>query len=437
MSSRVRPRFAAIALLVFLVVASPAGATTLSPFIDLQEPGLALVEDGAGLRADGTATIQLTIPGTVRAALLYWNGRDTACPEVAGSCVVPFQPYLDQQIVFDGTSITGTLIGSEEQPTLNINNIGYFADVTSLVSAGGLGLRTFSITDGNGALNFDIREGISLIVLYTDPVDSATYRVQLQDGLDFVWASDPDPGDSRVTTAITFNHGSQAGVRAAELFVVAGDGDAALNEQIDVSGNASILNTLDQTEGVAWDSESYPLTIAGGVASTTVQLLSNGTTPDDFLWEVVALRTVAAAASPTIQLSSATYSAIEESGTVTVTVTRTSSAGTASVTLTTSDGTATSPLDYTGFSTLVNFPDGVASVDVAITIVNDALLEGNETFNVTLSGPSSTYLLGTPSSAVVTIVEAADAPPIPMLSPLALLLFCSVLAAVGILVLRK
>lgn len=412
----IRPVLAAIAVLLFSDV-RPAYATAMSPFIDVQGAGLAVVEDGAGLRADGTATIQLTIPGTVRAALLYWNGRDLACPEVAGACVVPSEPYLDQQLIFDGTPITGTLVGTEEQPTLNINNIGYFADVTSLVSAGGTGLRTFAIADGNAASNLDVREGISLVVLYTDATDPAAYRVILWDGLDFAWASDPDAGATRETTAATLNHGAQAGTRAAELFIIAGDGDPALTEQIDVSGNPPILNTLDSTEGIAWDSESYPITIAGGAASTTVQLLSNGASPDEFLWEVVALRVVVAAASPTIQLSSPTYSASEDSGTATVTVTRSSGAGTASVTLSTSDGTATTPGDYASLSTLVNFADGVTSVDVSLPLVNDATPESSETFNVTLTAPSSTYLLGTPSAAEVTILDTDVAMTIQLSSP--------------------
>ena len=82
-----------------------------------------------------------------------------------------------------------------------------------------------------------------------------------------------------------------------------------------------------------------------------------------------------------LQLSAATYSVAENGGTATITVTRTGgSAGAVGVTLATSNGTATAPADYTAVSQTVSFAAGdTASKTVSIPIVDDALVEGNET----------------------------------------------------------
>src|ERR1043165_9739661 len=86
--------------------APAAGATPLAPFIDLQEQGLTAVQDGVGLRglASGPASLNVTVGGPVRFALLYWNGRDRPAPTSGGVCVIPSQPYRDQVLVFNGNA---------------------------------------------------------------------------------------------------------------------------------------------------------------------------------------------------------------------------------------------------------------------------------------------------------------------------------------------
>ena len=139
-----------------LILSAAGNSTALAPFIDLQEAGLTAVDDGEGLMLwDHTtpATLDVTIGGNVRFALLYWAGRERPCDFNGSTCTFS-QPYKDQQMVFNGTPLTGTVIGTESQPASAggpILNIGYFADVTSLVSAAGPGSHTFTFSDGNGA----------------------------------------------------------------------------------------------------------------------------------------------------------------------------------------------------------------------------------------------------------------------------------------------
>jgi hypothetical protein len=76
------------------------------------------------------------------------------------------------------------------------------------------------------------------------------------------------------------------------------------------------------------------------------------------------------------------------------------------VDFTTSDGTATVGSDYTSVTQTLTFADGDATdKTVTIPILDDALIEGDETVNLMLSNPTGGASLGTPSSAVLTIVD--------------------------------
>lgn len=120
---------------------------------------------------------------------------------------------------------------------------------------------------------------------------------------------------------------------------------------------------------------------------------------------------------PSIQLSSATYSASEGGGTATVTVTRTNATeNPVSVNFATSDGTATggacgsfSGNDYVPASGTLNFAAGDTSKTFNVSICDDNLFESSETVNVALNtivGAS----IGTPNTAILTIAENDTAP---------------------------
>jgi hypothetical protein len=117
-----------------------------------------------------------------------------------------------------------------------------------------------------------------------------------------------------------------------------------------------------------------------------------------------------------LQFSSATYSVGEAGPVATITVTRTGGTdGTVTAQYATSNGTATggascgAGVDYVNTAGTVTFVNGDASETFTVPICNDALVEANETFNVTLSGPTGGAVIGSPSAAVVTIIDD-DAP---------------------------
>ena len=296
-----RMRVQVLLMLTMTFIAAMAGATPLAPFIDLQEKGLTLATDGKGLTGWGGVPHNLTVNvgGPVRFALLYWAGRERPCEELpaagSGDCSAVAQPFKDQEITFDGNSITGTIIGTETQPVTGggpILNIGYFADVTSIVSAKGAGTHSFVFGDGNAASNLWRLNGASLIVGYTTPGDNNWYRVLVQDGLDFAFGPDPTPGDTRVTAPITFNHGANLSPRTAEFHITMGDGKDNRPDNVKISNNATIFNANDGSSGLDWDQDNHSINIPAGVGGTTVQVFSepNNQNPDSLLWQVAALR---------------------------------------------------------------------------------------------------------------------------------------------------
>jgi hypothetical protein len=287
-----------LTILALLAFSAAANATHLAPFIDLQQQGLSMSHDGKGLWNWGGGPVNLTvnINGPVRFALLYWAGRERPCTLDGSGTTCPYtQPYKDQVMNFNGTPLTGTVIGDETQPVSAggpILNIGYYADVTGIVSAAGTGSQTFTFSDGDGASNLWRLDGVGLLVAYQDGTDLNTYRILVQDGLDFAYGDDPTPGENRVTTPVVFNHGTNFSDRAADLLLFAGDGDANRPDNTTISNNPTQYNILNSLQGPEYNTIPLSITIPSGVGTTTVQMNSApaGQNPDSLLWQVAALR---------------------------------------------------------------------------------------------------------------------------------------------------
>lgn len=120
--------------------------------------------------------------------------------------------------------------------------------------------------------------------------------------------------------------------------------------------------------------------------------------------------------TPCVGLSAATYTVNEGAGHIDVTVTRTgNTTAAATVNYATTDGSATQKGDFIIALGTLDFAAGEMSKTIPIFITDDAFVEGDETFSLTLSDPSSGNLTGTPASAVITITDndaAAAANPI-------------------------
>jgi hypothetical protein len=121
----------------------------------------------------------------------------------------------------------------------------------------------------------------------------------------------------------------------------------------------------------------------------------------------ITLFVVPRSASPTPSLSIADVSVGEgASGSTSATFTIGLSAASSqavTVDFATANGTATAGSDYTATSGTVTFTPGQASRTVVVAVLGDTTIEGDETFNVTLTGPTNATLAD--GQAVGTIVN--------------------------------
>ncbi|NOT13417.1 MAG: S8 family serine peptidase [Methylococcaceae bacterium] len=106
----------------------------------------------------------------------------------------------------------------------------------------------------------------------------------------------------------------------------------------------------------------------------------------------------------TVQFSTATYSINEPRPAATITVTRTG--GTASgvtVDYTMSNGTATTGADYTALVGTLTFGAGEISKTFTVPILDDQLVEGNETVSLELINPTGGATFGIQRNSILTI----------------------------------
>ena len=131
-------------------------------------------------------------------------------------------------------------------------------------------------------------------------------------------------------------------------------------------------------------------------------------------------------AAPTLNFASATSSVAENvsGGTLSIPVTITNPSATTATTVTvavaTAGGTATSGTDYTITTGTLTFPAGSSTnQDAVLTIIDDVLVEGNETINLILMGASTGAVIGANATHTVTIIDNEVAPEISFGSPVA------------------
>lgn len=107
-----------------------------------------------------------------------------------------------------------------------------------------------------------------------------------------------------------------------------------------------------------------------------------------------------------LQFSAENYRASETAGSAVITVVRAGgSDGPVSVNFSTGNGTATAGSDYTATSGTLSFGDGETSKTFSVTILDDTIVEGDETVNLTLSNPTGSATLGSPATATLTILD--------------------------------
>jgi hypothetical protein len=125
-----------------------------------------------------------------------------------------------------------------------------------------------------------------------------------------------------------------------------------------------------------------------------------------------AFHSLAVVAPPaTVTCDQASQSVAENAGPAQVTVTRGGNvANTASVHYARTSGTATPGADFTLDAGTLTFAPGQTSRTIPVTIVDDAVMEPDETIVITLSAPGPGVVLGAQTATTVTI-RASDQQP--------------------------
>ncbi|MDX6611404.1 MAG: hypothetical protein QOD75_590 [Blastocatellia bacterium] len=194
---------------------------------------------------------------------------------------------------------------------------------------------------------------------------------------------------------------TQASGTGTEIFVT----------KFNAAGSALTYSTYFGSSGsetalaVALDSANS-MYLTGRTTSTTyptlnpVQSTNAGGTFDVFVTKI------SDPPAGTVQFSAATYSVTEEVTQVAITLTRSGDlSSAATVDYVTSDGTAIQRTDYTIGAGTVRWAAGDgASKSIRLLITEDAYVEGNESFTVTLNTPVGATI-GAQGSATVTITD--------------------------------
>jgi uncharacterized delta-60 repeat protein len=125
-----------------------------------------------------------------------------------------------------------------------------------------------------------------------------------------------------------------------------------------------------------------------GIASATLLIVENDFSSGRFIW------------------SSSTYTSAEGDTNVVVTVLRTNgSSGVVTVRVHTLENTAVGGSDYLPYDNVLTFAEGDIAKSVNIPIVDDLLVEADETFDVRLSDPTGGATLGSLTNAQVFILN--------------------------------
>jgi hypothetical protein len=213
--------------------------------------------------------INIEVPGTVKRALLYWEGESShGTPHGA----------IDSMIV-NGVPKYGIMIGG---PTKFFSSGGngdiifqsYRADVTDLVVEGANTL-ILEGTDFDYPVD-DAADGAGLLVIYENEGNDS--EVYVRDGQDLAYHG--FSGELRYTEPQVFTFEATDYDRTAQLILLVGSVACGStyrpNEAIIISGGVEtiVYDPLGGHDGCEWDTETLEVTIPAGATSLSVEIVS-------------------------------------------------------------------------------------------------------------------------------------------------------------------
>jgi Ca2+-binding RTX toxin-like protein len=275
--------------------------------------------------------------------------------------------------------------------------------------------KTFTIP----IVNDSIYEGSETITLsLTNASSGVNFGAQNTANLTIIDDDTPVPGTLAFSSA-NYSVNEDGTVYAQVTVIRTGGSDGSVGATITLANGSA-------TESEDYNSNSIAVNFANGETSKTITIpivndtvyesnetinltLTNATGGASLGTQTTATLTIFDndAKPGTLAFSSTTYS-VNEDGTVVaaVTVTRTGgSDGAVGATIFLSDSTATLSNDYSSSAVSVSFANGETSKIVNIPIINDLLVEGSETVNLTLASLYGGATIGTQQTATLTIID--------------------------------
>ena len=285
----------------------------------------------------------------------------------------------------------------------------------------------------NGTLNFAANQRSNTFAIqllddsevepvqsFTVELNNATAGAIIYHGTNHVFITDNDPGVSFSTA--NFNSGESAGTATITVirtgntdgtssvnFATADDTAGAGSDYVGTSGSVTFspgqtnasFTVIIKDDGLSETDETVVLTLSGptGAALGTPATATLTIVDDD------------AVAAGSIHFNRDSYGIGEASGQALIGVSRTGGSNVAAtIDFATADGTATAGSDYTATSGTLTFNPGETMKYLAVPILNNSPVEGDETVNLTLSNPVGGASLTSPSAAVLTISDGSQSP---------------------------
>ena len=191
-----------------------------------------------------------------------------------------------------------------------------------------------------------------------------------------------------------------SGITADDYTLTDAAGNAVTSTVTIPAGEDSVALTLTAVADADTGVETLTLALTAGTGYTVSPTAGSATVM------------ITDAGMPAVSFTAATVSVAETAGSVALTVQLSGAApATLSIPVTVTAGTATAGADYTALAAdaMVTFATGTTTQTVSVAILNDDLLEGAETFTVSLGTLPSGVTMGDTTSVTVTITDD-DAP---------------------------
>ncbi len=296
-----------------------------------------------------------------------------------------------------GTILSGansTTVTVQVNGDLNIEgNENFFVNISSPVNA--------TITDAQtqGTITNDDTATISI----NDPTpvnegDTGTST------LNFTVSIDASDAANNITVDYLISGGNEDGISSSLTFLA---GTNTLSQQVPVTTNGDNAVEADEDISITLSNPSTNATING-----TDNIGTSSFTDDD---------------SAGLVINDIVVNEEDGTGTFTITLNGNTFLGT-TVSYQTSDDTAVSGEDYIATSSTVTFGSGSNQTrTISIPIINDFLLESNESFFVNLISSSSPFISIIDNQGIATIEDDDNCVPSPILDPSVPTAFCDVI----------